>query len=64
MKEVQWLRPMVWPPERATRSVASRFLVAREVRRALVLNDDGGRLSSVAFLVAKFNPSLLPNGIS
>lgn len=57
MKEVQWPIPIVWPPERATTSVAVKFL-------AVVLLDGGGRLAKVAFLVAKFRPSRLPNGIS
>lgn len=64
MKELQWPTPMVWPPERATRSVASRFLVARKVRRTLALEVGAGRLSIVAFLVAKVSPSRLPNGTS
>lgn len=54
--------PMVWPPESATASVAVRFLVAREVRMALVLAVGGGRLASVAFLVAKLRLSRRPNG--
>lgn len=64
MKEVQWPIPMVWPPERATTSVASRFLVASLVRRTLVLLVGAGRLSNVVSLVAKFSPSRLPNGTS
>lgn len=62
MKEVQWLIPMVWPPERATRSVAFKFLVAKALRSCVVLKDDGGKLASVSFVVAKFRPSFLPKG--
>ena len=29
MKELQWLIPMVWPPERATTSVASNFFCSQ-----------------------------------
>lgn len=52
----------MWPPESATTSVASRFLVARAVRRESALLDGAGRFCSVANVVAKFSPSLLPNG--
>lgn len=64
MKDGQWLIPMVWPPERATTSVGSRFLVARLARMALALAVGGGKFCNVAFVVAKVNPSLLPNGTS
>lgn len=64
MKELQWLMPMVWPPESATTSVGSRFLVARELRMVEALLEGGGRLSNVTCLVAKVSPSLLPKGIS
>ena len=55
--------PMVWPPERDTTSVGSRFLVARELRMVVVLLEGGGRLSNVACLEANVNPSLLPKGM-
>lgn len=64
MKEVQWPRPMVWPPERATTSVAVKFLVAKDVRRAEVLLDGGGRLARVAAVVAKSRESRRPTGTS
>lgn len=63
MNEVQWLIPIVWPPERATRSTTFKFLVAKELRSCVVLKKEGGKLARVAFLVAKFKPSLLPKGI-
>lgn len=64
MKEVQWPRPMVWPPESATTSVAVKFLVAKDVRRAEVLLDGGGRLARVAAVVAKLRESRRPTGTS
>lgn len=60
MKEEQWLIPMVWAPERA--SVASKPLVARLVRRAVVLAVGATRLFMIACSVAKLSPSLLPKG--
>ena len=63
-KELQWLMPMVWPPESATTSVGSRFFVASESRISPALLEGGGRFASVSFLVAKFSLSLLPNGTS
>lgn len=62
VNELQWLRPMVWAPESATVSVASKFFVARRRRTSVVLANGGGRLSSVACLVAKLRPSRLPSG--
>lgn len=62
MKEVQWLMPMVWPPDRATTSVAVKFFVARDVRMAEALLDGGGRLARVSLTVAKFRLSRLPKG--
>lgn len=62
VKEVQWLIPMVWAPERATTSVGSKSLAARRARRVVVLAVGATRLSKVAYSVAKFCPSLLPNG--
>lgn len=64
VKELQWLMPMVWPPERATTSVGSKFLVARLERMAAALAKGAGKFCNVAFLVAKLSPSRLPNGTS
>jgi len=62
VKEPQWLIPMVWAPDSATTSVASNPLVARRVRRVVVLAVGATRLSMVAVSVAKLSPSLLPKG--
>lgn len=56
--------PIVWPPERATTSVASRFLAARDLRIVSALFVEAGRLSRVTCVVAKVSPSFLPNGTS
>lgn len=64
VKEVQWPIPIVWPPDRATTSVASKFFVARDVRMVLALLVGAGRLARVVLRVAKFSPSRLPNGTS
>lgn len=61
-KEPQWPRPMVWAPLRATTSVASNFLVAREVRRKLALEFGEGMLARTSACVAKVSLSLLPRG--
>ncbi|KAJ0946186.1 hypothetical protein HanRHA438_Chr01g0001251 [Helianthus annuus] len=53
---------MVWAPDRATASVASKFLAAREVSSESVPTNGDGRLASVAFLVANESPSLRPRG--
>lgn len=53
---------MVWPPDRATVSVGSRFLVAKEVSMVLALDVGAGRLANVAALVAKVRPSRRPSG--
>lgn len=62
VNDVQWLMPMVWPPESATTSVGLNFLVASEERMILALLKGAGRLSSVVCLVAKLRPSRLPKG--
>ena len=54
--------PIVWPPDRATTSVASRFLVDRLRRISAALENGGGRFSRVSCSVANSVPSLLPNG--
>ena len=56
--------PIVWPPERATTSVGSKFLVARLARMVLALEKGAGKFSNVALIVAKVRPSLLPSGRS
>lgn len=63
MKEVQWDIPMVWPPESATTSVGVNPFWPREFNKVVVFAEGGGRLASVAFLVAKVSPSRLPNGM-
>jgi hypothetical protein len=55
---------MVWPPDRATTSVGSKVLAARDERIVSALSKGGGRLSKVALRVAKFRPSRLPKGTS
>lgn len=62
MKEVQWATPMVWAPDKATASVASKFLSARFVSSVPVGTNGDGRFASVAFLVANVTPSLRPSG--
>lgn len=64
MKEVQCPSPTVWPPDKATTSVASKPFLASSRRRVVVLLVGAGRFCSVAFLVAKFSPSRLPRGTS
>lgn len=64
MKEVQWLIPMVWAPDKATASVVSRPLAERLERMVVVLAKGGGRLSMVTCSVAKLSPSFLPKGTS
>lgn len=64
MKEGQWLIPIVWAPDNATASVASRPLVARRERTVVVLAKGATRLSIVACSVAKLTPSFLPKGTS
>ena len=49
-------------PERATRSVMSRFLEAKALMRVVTLEKGAGRLARVAFHVAKFRLSLRPSG--
>lgn len=62
MKDVQCATPMVWAPDRATASVASKFFNARLVSSVSVGTNGDGRLASVASLVANETPSLLPRG--
>lgn len=64
MNEVQWLMPMVWAPDNATASVASRPLAARRSRMVVVLAKGATRLSIVACSVAKLSPFFLPKGTS
>lgn len=63
VKEEQWAIPMVWPPDSATTSVGVNPFVEREVNSVVVLAVGGGRLASVAFLVANVVPSRLPKGM-
>lgn len=62
VKDVQWLIPIVWPPESATASVVSRFLFAKRFKRKVVSAFGPTRLSSVACSVANVSPSRRPNG--
>ncbi|KAM0939940.1 hypothetical protein DsansV1_C19g0158691 [Dioscorea sansibarensis] len=54
--------PMVWPPERVTRSVVSRPRLLRVLMRKLTLEVGGGRLAFVTLAVAKVRPSRRPSG--